>query len=434
MPQVTATTEVTLTPTATAVPKFALAGQWTGVAINGDSKMDTIMEFKSACNVGEVCGYYNLMTIPCAGAYTFIGETDGMYEFTSGDFIGDCADSSDSFSLNPDGMLQYSSRGIFGETTAELSPIIPMPVIFEDDGSPDGTVALMYLLSDPRVSLKAISISFGEANPEKYIQLIAGTLDGFGISDIPFGVGSITPLGGDNSFPASIRSISDNFWGQPKPTSGKYYPTQEAARLMVDTLHSAPEPVTIFISGPCTNLAAALRLDSSIKEHIRAVFIMGGALYIRGNLTDFGPGAENSTAEWNIYSDPLAASEVFQSGLQIYLVPLDATNQVSITRTDTATWNSDGVAAKFAYNLYDQQISSMGRGSMSIWDIMTAEIMVNPNLCQFTDLSVEVDTTDGSYDGMTRVIPNGEPNIHACLQPDAKNLIHTLDSIFAGSH
>ncbi len=420
--------------TAASPTDFPLAGQWTGVAVNGDYCMDAIMDFNATCEVGEVCGHYNLMTIPCAGSYTLQGVTDGVYKFTSGDFIGNCVASQDTFTVNPDGNLQYTSRGEFGETTGTLSALVPIPVIYDDDGSPDGTVALMYLLSDPRVSLKAVSISYGEAYPDTYIQLIGGLLDSFGITDIPLGAGRSMPLGGNNTFPEWMRELANNFWNRPKPNSGKEYPVEDAAQLMVDTLINSPEPVTIFISGPCTNLAEALRIDPGIKEHIRAVYIMGGALYVEGNLDDLVSDPENNVAEWNIYGDPLAASEVFQSGLDIYLVPLDATNQATVSHSDTASWQSGGMAADFAYGLYDQQISNVGRDSFYFWDIMTAEIMVNPNLCEFKELSVEVVTADGNKDGKTRVMSTGEPNVNVCLEPDAVNLVNTLNSILAASN
>jgi inosine-uridine nucleoside N-ribohydrolase len=424
----------TVETTAVSPAGFPHAGQWTGVAVNGDYRMDAIMEFDAACEVGAVCGYYNLMTIPCAGSYTLQSVTGGMYEFSSGDFIGNCAESRDTFAVNPDGKLQYTSRGSFGETTGTLSALVPMPVIYDDDGSPGGTVALMYLLSDPRVSLKAVSISYGEAYPDTYIQLIGGLLDSFGFSYIPLGAGNAAPLGGNNAFPEWMHEMAAGFWSQPVPDTGKTYPTQDAAQLMVSVLNSSPEPVTVFISGPCTNLAEALRIDPGIKEHIRAVYIMGGALYVEGNLDDLVSDPENNVAEWNIYGDPLAASEVFQSGLDIYLVPLDATNLATVSHSDTASWQTGGLAADFAYGLYDQQISNVGRESFYFWDIMTAEIMVNPNLCEFNKLSVEVVTTDGDKDGKTRVMSTGEPNVNVCLQPDAVNLVNTLNSVFAASH
>ena len=56
---------------------------------------------------------------------------------------------------------------------------------------------------------------------------------------------------------------------------------------------------------------------------------MGGALRVPGNLDAGGLfHTKNTTAEWNMFMDPLAASIVFRSGVPIRLIALDATNKV----------------------------------------------------------------------------------------------------------
>ncbi len=416
-------------PTPTHAEPFSLAGRWYGTAQNGTFNMQVEMDFNSTCAAGQVCARFNLATIPCSGTYTLVEEVDGVFEFRAGDFSGTCGIGKDYISLQPDGTLQYTSRGDYGETKGILSRALP--VIYDDDGSPDGTTALMYLLSDPRVDLKAVNISYGEAHPRTYIQLIGGLLNGFGISGIPLGEGQDGPLSGSNGFPEWMRQSADDFWGMPKPNTNKTYPVTNAARLIVSTLKSAPSPVTIFISGPCTNLAAALRLDPGIKSRIRSVYIMGGAVHVPGNLADLVPNPTNRVAEWNIYGDPLAAYEVFTSGLDIHLVPLDATNKVKVSRGDTGLWRSGGKPAVFAADMYDSLMRTNSITQFAIWDVMTAEIMVNPSLCKFTDLHLEVVTAAGDLNGQTSVVPDEEPNVHVCLQPDGSQIIRTLDEVLS---
>jgi hypothetical protein len=40
----------------------------------------------------------------------------------------------------------------------------PVPIIVDDDGSPDGMVALLYFLRNPLFEVKAVTISCGEAH------------------------------------------------------------------------------------------------------------------------------------------------------------------------------------------------------------------------------------------------------------------------------
>ncbi len=312
-------------------------------------------------------------------------------------------------------------------------PAKPLTVIFDDDGSPDGTTALFYLLSHPGVSIEAINISYGEAHPLVYIQHIGRKLDELGIHDIPLGAGQDAPLAGSNGFPEGLRQGADNFWGLPIPNAEKVYPLQEAPELMVRILNRASEPVTIFISGPCTNLAQALQLDPGIRKNIAAVYIMGGAVIVPGNISDLLSNSGNTVAEWNIYADPLAASIVFDSGLDIYLVPLDATNQVTIGRQDTRQWRLGGRSANFAADIYDMLLESWGAESAAIWDLMTAAIMVKPDLCAFQPLHLKVITTDGVTSGQTVIVPGEPPNTYTCLNPDVIHIKQTLIDVFSSN-
>ena len=161
--------------------------------------------------------------------------------------------------------------------------------------------------------------------------------------------------------------------------------------------------------------------------------MMGGAVYIPGNIHDFYPESDNTDAEWNVYSDPLAAKEVFESGLEMYLVPLDATNQVLISKQDTGRWRAGGRMADFAADVYDGLMDTTGTQSFSIWDLMAAEIMVNPELCGFQALHLEVVTAEGSTLGQTAVVPAGTPNINVCLEPDVALIKQTLIDGFSSS-
>jgi purine nucleosidase/pyrimidine-specific ribonucleoside hydrolase len=203
--------------------------------------------------------------------------------------------------------------------------------------------------------------------------------------------------------------------------------------MMVSLLNQASQPVAVFVSGPCTDLAQALRLDPGIREHISAVYIMGGAVYVPGNLTDFSANPANVSAEWNIYIDPLAASEVFASGLPIVLVPLDATNQVSASMADTSRWRQGGRVADFAADIYDMLLGGSSESEMSLWDVMTAVIMVHPDLCTLTPLHLQVITDPGNTYGQTLVLLDGPANVQVCLDPDVDGIKQTLAEVFASS-
>ena len=250
---------------------------------------------------------------------------------------------------------------------------------------------------------------------------------------IPLGAGQDAPLAGSNAFPDWLRESSDNFGGLPIPNADQTYPVQDAAELMVATVHASPEPITIFLSGAQTNLAKALRLDADIAGNIAAVYIMGGAVYVPGNMRGAAPESDNEVADWNIHSDPQAAKEVFASGLPLYLVPLDATNQVTLQAEEIQPWGEGGPTADFAFEIYQRKLENFGGRDAETWDLMTAAIMLDPSLCGFASLSLDVITADGATSGQTVVVEGGTPNVEVCLSPDASRIKENLRDVFSSS-
>ena len=306
-----------------------------------------------------------------------------------------------------------------------------MPLLFDDDGSRDGTAALLYLSSLPQISIQAITVSYGEAHPEVYIQHMGCVLDVFGIRDIPLGAGQDMPLAGGTPFPDWLRQLSDNFWDYPLPNADKTYPFQNAPNLMVSTINQAPKPVTLFVSGPFTNLAQALQLDPAIKGNISAVYFMGGAVYVPGNITGLIRDSDNHVADWNMIADPQAAKEVFESGLELYMVPLDATNKVLFRQEDLLPWRRGDDKANMVVDLTDIMFNTWGLKTAEIFDLTAAVLMVQPEFCDFQPLHLDVITDNGPTLGQTIVLPNTEPNIYVCLEPNVDQVKQNLYETFS---
>lgn len=324
---------------------------------------------------------------------------------------------------------KYSHPAMEVAPTPDAS-IDRLPVIFDDDGSPDGTTALLFLLSDPQADVRAVSVSYGEAHPLVYIQHLGVRLEQYGYGDIPLGAGQDAPLKGGNRFPDFVRDSANGFWGFAGEGEMQAYPVANSPALIIKTVHESEKPVTILVTGSLTNVALALRMDASIGENIAGVYIMGGAVHVPGNLNDLLPDTENIVAEWNIYVDPTAASEVFASGLDLYLVPLDATNQVSLTQEDTKQWRKGGSISNFAADMYDSLGGAWQDEEIEMWDLVTAELMMNPQHCTFTPLRLEVVTAEGNTQGQTSVM-EGEPNAYVCLEPDNDAIKAMLVEVFS---
>ncbi len=305
-----------------------------------------------------------------------------------------------------------------------LAGASPTPLIFDDDGSPDGMLALLFFLKHPNYDVRAVTISSGEAHPRLFTPLVRRFLAALGRPDIPVGAGRETPLQGGNAFPAPWRQSSDDFWEISLPESKAVSDAQPsgaslAARLIIETIGSSSQPVALFISGTHTNLAEALRLDPTIKQQILAVYVMGGSVYQPGNIKSAWPEINNETAEWNIWVDPLAASEVFNSGIPIHLMPLDGTNQVTWSQLDADEWAAaEQPTGRMAARLLDWRLNNWPTEFAYIWDLAAAVGTTDPRLCPPVPLHLEIETEEGADQGQTRV-SDGAPNVQVCLEPDA---------------
>jgi len=299
----------------------------------------------------------------------------------------------------------------------------PIPLIVDDDGSPDGVIALLFFLRNPQYEVVAVTVSPGEAHPEIFTQNLVKLLAALGRGDIPVGYGSPTPLEGDNAFPEPWRQDSDAFWEFPLPEGGASTNPQPAAQLIVDTISGSSRNVAMFVSGTHTNLAEALRMDPGIAGKIQAVYIMGGSVHKPGNIQSDWPSIHNRVAEWNIWVDPLAASEVFDSGLPLYLVPLDATNQVVFTRADAGEWASSGTPEGiWAGKILGWMLDSWSPDGTYVWDLAAAVAGTDPRLCPQVSLALDVVLEPGPEQGRT-IITDQTPNASVCLEPDAEQII-----------
>lgn len=305
-------------------------------------------------------------------------------------------------------------------TPRESSPI---PIIVDDDGSPDGIVALLYFLRHPHYDVRAVTISAGEAHPDVFANHVTRLLAAVDRPDIPVGVGTATPLAGDNAFPEPWRQSSDAFWGLSLPDAPQdALDPVPAAELIVRILSTSDSPVTLFLSGPHTNLAQALRLDPHIREQIRDVYMMGGAIRVAGNIQSDWPAIANNVAEWNIWVDPVATSEVFQSGLPLTIVPLDATARVTWTASDARSWAApDTPAGSMAASLLQWMLDSWGADAVHVWDLAAAVASTDPRLCPPVDIALDVETAPGANQGRT-IVSDDPSNAAVCLEPDATQI------------
>ena len=201
--------------------------------------------------------------------------------------------------------------------TARREQKNPTPIILDVDPGHDDAVAIMLACAAPGLELLAVTTVAGNVPLEKTTHNALRVLSLIGHADVPVAAGASAPLHRPLHTAENIHGES-GLEGPEIPGPSFEADARGVTAFMADTLREAPEPVTLIPTGPLTNIAAFLREYPELKERVAHISLMGGSI---------GLGNTTPAAEFNVYVDPEAAREVFESGLPITMSGLDVTHQ-----------------------------------------------------------------------------------------------------------
>lgn len=300
-----------------------------------------------------------------------------------------------------------------GGSGTTASPANPTPtgstatrsVVIDTDMAADDWLAILFLLGRPEVAVKAITVTgAGEAHCEPGVRNARALVALGGKPDIPVACGRVTPLAGAHTFPDEWRDRVDDLLGIVLPEGPDQADPGSAVELLTTTLSTASDGVTLLTLGPLTNLAELLEESPTLADKIDALYIMGGAVEVDGNVGNSGVDIDNPYAEWNIYVDPQAAKVVLDSGVPVTLVPLDATNDAPLTLDFVERLAADAGTpqAQFVAEVMEE-LRGLIEFGYYFWDPLAAAILVDGNLTTFESADLTVVVDEGRESG--RIIP-----------------------------
>jgi purine nucleosidase len=202
-------------------------------------------------------------------------------------------------------------------------------VIFDHDGGVDDLLSLMMLLAMPHIDLAGVVVTPADCFLRPAVSATLKVLRFFDRSDIEVSEGA---LYGVNPFPRTWRTHVYAIDALPilnEPAAPLSSPASEPGHeFLAGKLRATAEPMTVLITGPVSNLAAALTKEPHLADKIEEVVWMGGALNVPGNVRDY---EHDGSAEWNSYWDPPATYNLWQSQVPLTIFSLDVTNKVPVT-------------------------------------------------------------------------------------------------------
>ena len=193
--------------------------------------------------------------------------------------------------------------------------------------------------------------------------------------------------------PEGMGAMFDKKRRLPRPGRGSSKPAWE---VMVEEAARRGSALTIIMLGPLTNLALALRRAPGVFTRVKRIVVMGGAARMPGNVTP--------AAEFNIYCDPLAAKEVFSSGLPVTMVGLDVTRRALLRVDEFEGGGPFRAALRDLIKVY-ARFAKKRRGAedITLHDPLALAVAMRPDLVETTPCRVDVDASRGIARGMTLV-------------------------------
>lgn len=274
-------------------------------------------------------------------------------------------------------------------------------LIIDTDAGIDDLLAIAFLATQSSVIIDAITVVNGLSHVPAGARNVLRLLQLAGRTDIPVYMGAEQPMPGGTDFLAPWRKTADTLPGVTLPDTSMTAKT-DAVGYLAQRFPASDVPFTLLALGPHTNLALALQAASGPAAAITGMVMMGGAVHVPGNVDMH----DNTTAEWNMYEDPAAASQVFGAALPLSMVPLDATNHVPIGKSFLAA------AAKLVSPLgvAVSQLLQLGYTSNDedyfAWDPLAGTSIVVPGVVSGSPTGIELVTTTPNA-GWTQPVSTG---------------------------
>lgn len=307
-------------------------------------------------------------------------------------------------------------------------------VIIDTDPGIDDAAAIFLALASPELSVEAITTVYGNGSIDACTHNACRILYAAGRLDIPVFKGAAKPLlrlpnQGWAAHVHGADALGNTRFPLP-PAAQSLLGERHAALEIISRVMKSPGQVTLLALGRLTNLALALSLEPRLAQAVAEIVVMGGAVYVPGNVSP--------VASANLYEDPEAAAIVYSSGAPLVQVGLDVCNRVTLSRaqldqvqaTGTATTRllAEATGCLRAYYLSQGMISEAD--GVRYNDVPAVAYAVEPGLFGTSDFHVEIETRRPLTRGQTvayRLGPAGQPpNAKVCLEVDSARLTRTF--------
>ncbi|KAJ3416066.1 Envelope glycoprotein [Chytridiales sp. JEL 0842] len=299
-----------------------------------------------------------------------------------------------------------------------------MHLIIDTDVGIDDVTSILLALSDPSVTVKAITVVDGNVTLPAGLQTLGHVLSLMRRTseDIQVYAGAKGPLvpgiEDKTCWPGHGTDGLGNFTSTPHFQT--FFPTltstpfeiqkEPVASALVRLVNEDPGLYTLLALGPLTNLALAISLDPGFLGKVKEVHVMGGCLHARGNA--------NRGGEFNFHADPEAAHILFTSSASL---PPSSPPKITLVTWETTVQHA--LPWSFIHSLLEQGRKKAGNRIADFvgFYIQTAHLMSEepkkPE--QDNDEKKKKNVADVYLEGVRSFLMCDAYSTLACLHPDS---------------
>ena len=298
------------------------------------------------------------------------------------------------------------------------------PFIIDCDTGTDDAIAIAAALYCDQVEVKAVTSVNGNVAHKYTSKNNLDLLEYLGFDDIPVAKGADSPIM-DNPYHSDGTHGNTGLGNIKLPDAAhKQFDKRLASELIYQTAVEEKGELELLVIGPMTNIAICLMEHPDLKDLVKHIWFMGGSV-IGGNVT--------TTAEFNIWIDPMAAHIVTQSGIPQTMVGLDVTTAAAMKEHHAEELRACGTkAALLCADLLDYMFESRDRGGEDaiMHDAMAFAAAVCPECLECRDFYVDVECFGQYTKGHTMVDRRGRlgkaPNVSVALKVDEEKFCSWL--------
>lgn len=293
-------------------------------------------------------------------------------------------------------------------------------LIIDTDTASDDAVAIIMAIQDPNVIVEAITIVSGNV-PVQQASINARYTLALCNANIPVYEGCAHPL---------IRAAEHAEWfhgpdgmgNMNYPAPSQHAESVHAVDELIQRFSAAPGNIDLITLGPLTNIACALTKEPQFAKWVRHCYVMGGAACTVGNVTP--------AAEYNIWCDPEAAHQVFQSGMSLTMIGWEL-SRGDATLSDQEIQDIHAIGTERAHFAMDCNAHALkavkeiqGEAGLALADPVAMAVALDERACpqrsaHFVDIACDADLTRGMTVVDQLNVTHKPPNVTVCWTLDS---------------